>query len=156
MDDAAATSTYTTPSAPCRRLERRVAIVTGAAHGIGRAIATRLCQEGARVAVVDVLGDVAAETARSLPAAMAVETDVTDVAQLEAMVAQVRERLGEISILVNNAGGAIIAPKPMWEFTAEEWDFLMRLNLMSQWQAVKAVLPSMRARPPMPARPARS
>jgi NAD(P)-dependent dehydrogenase (short-subunit alcohol dehydrogenase family) len=130
---------------PGKRLRGQVAIVTGAAHGIGRATAVRLSQEGASVVLVDLLGDVAKEVAQTLPNAIAVQADVTDSGQLEAMVAQARERFGEVSILVNNAGGAVFPPKPLWERTAEDWDFLIRLNLTSAWLATNAVLPSMRA-----------
>ena len=128
------------------RLHGKVAVVTGAAYGIGRATAERLAREGAAVALLDLKGDVASQVASQLPCAIAITVDVTDAVAVEKAMASTVNAFGGIDILVNNAGGAIIPPQPFWEMTEAEWDFLQSLNLKSQWLCVKAVLPSMRSR----------
>ena len=86
-------------------LEGRNAIVTGAARGIGRAIAERLTREGARVAILDVDGDAAQTTAGEIGGeTIAVGADVADAAQVQSAVGSVLETWGAIDILVNNAG----------------------------------------------------
>src|SRR4051812_45837143 len=88
-----------------RRLEDRVAIVTGGGNGIGRAYALALAAEGARVLVADLDGDAAAETARQIEAAggqaLGTRTDVADVDSTEAMARAAADRWGRIDILVN-------------------------------------------------------
>ena len=97
------------------RLLDKVCIVTGAARGIGRAIAERFVTEGARVAIVDVREAEGLETERALRsaggAALFVRTDVSDDAQVQAMVKQVLARWGRIDMLVNDAGVC-----PFWGF----------------------------------------
>jgi len=90
------------------RLEGKVAIVTGAAQGIGRAIAMRLAVEGAKVAIADINEDVATQTAAEIKAAggnaCAVKLDVTNLDSATAAVERVEREVGAIDILVNNAG----------------------------------------------------
>jgi L-rhamnose 1-dehydrogenase len=106
------------------RLRDKVAIVTGATRGIGRAIAVRLGQEGARVAVVGRDQDKGQETVRLIEAAggqaLFVRADVSDAAQVQAMVDVVVEHWGSIDILVNNAAicpfmGFLEMPEPVWQ-----------------------------------------
>src|SRR5262245_28244942 len=89
-------------------LEQRIAVVTGAASGIGRAIALGYAREGAQVAVLDVNGDGAAATAKAIAqaggTATSFQVDVTDRARCREVAAQVGETVGQVSILVNNAG----------------------------------------------------
>ena len=88
------------------RLDERVALVTGAAGGIGRAIASTLASQGARLALADILGDEVQEVAESIGShqARAYQADLGEVAQIERLVEQVVADFGGIDILVNNAG----------------------------------------------------
>ena len=104
------------------RLDGRVALITGGGSGIGRAIALRFAREGARVAVNDVVGEAAAKTVEDMGEArergLAVQADVSSSAAVNAMFAQVAERLGGLDILVNNAGVAETAPGRTAELNA--------------------------------------
>lgn len=116
------------------KLKDRVALVTGAAHGIGKAIALQLAGEGAQVAVVDIDGDGADKVAEEIKQkefrAVALKADVTRLEEVKSMVAWVRETLGEVDILVNNAGGAD-TPTPAWEKSPETWHGAIALCLNS-------------------------
>ena len=123
------------------RLNGRVAIVTGAARGIGRAIALRFAQEGARVAVVDLREDEGHETVRLIEAAgsqaMFVCTDVSDQDQVQAMVDMVVKQWGTIHILVNNAG---ICPfEGFLEMSQALWDQVLDVNLKGYFLCSQAV-----------------
>ena len=115
------------------RLRDRVAVVTGAGSGIGRAIAQRFADEGARVVCADIALASAQATADSIAnnerqaLAIAIATDVTDVAQVERMVAQSITTFGQIDILVNSAGAASIAP--FLEVSAHDFQRLMKVNV---------------------------
>ncbi|HEU5426209.1 MAG TPA: SDR family NAD(P)-dependent oxidoreductase, partial [Actinocrinis sp.] len=115
------------------RFEGKVAIVTGAAQGIGAAIARRLASEGARVAVVDLTADRAQGTADEIVkaggAAIAVGADVSKTADVQAAVAAVVEEFGRIDILVNNAG--ITRDNLLFKMTDEDWDSVIAVNLRS-------------------------
>ena len=127
------------------RLAGRVAVVTGAASGIGRAIAVALAREGARVAIADVNEAGGAEAARAIEkdggAARAFRVDVTDAAAVDAMVAQVVSYWGGVQVLVNNAGWD--RPMPFVETTPEFWDRVLALNLRGAIACTHAVLPHM-------------
>lgn len=125
-------------------LAGRVALVTGAASGIGRAVAERFASEGAEVAVVDLDGARAAEVAGALPAAYPVACDVGDPQSCRAAVAEVERRSGRIDVLVNNAGLQHIAP--IDEFPDEQWDRLLAVMLSGAFHMIKASFPGMRAR----------
>jgi NAD(P)-dependent dehydrogenase (short-subunit alcohol dehydrogenase family) len=114
------------------RFEGRVAFVTGATSGIGRATALALAREGASVAVVDVAADGNRETARLIEdaggEALAITCDVTRSDEIQAAIHAAAERFGGLDIAFNNAG--IEQPvKPMTEITDEEWDRLVAVNL---------------------------
>lgn len=120
-------------------LQGRVALVTGAARGIGRAIATRLADEGASVVSVDL------EESSTLPnSSLSLRADVTSAAQVEAMAQAALDRFGRVDILVNNAGINIIAP--MLEMSEPQWDKIFDVNLKSYWLCAKALVPQMIAR----------
>ena len=123
------------------RLAGKVAIVTGAARGIGRAIAVRFGGEGASVAVVDLRDDEAQETVRLIQAAggrgMFIRTDVADKQQVQAMVDEVVEQWGTVHILVNNAG---ICPfRGFLEMEETLWEQVLDVNLKGYFLCSQAV-----------------
>jgi 2-hydroxycyclohexanecarboxyl-CoA dehydrogenase len=125
-----------------RGLAGKVVLVTGAARGIGRAIATRLAQEGARVAIADVDAEGAAKTAREIGGgAIGVRIDVTDTAQIRTAVAEVSERLGAIDVLVNNAGWDKV--EPFVKSEEPTWDKVLAINLKGPIACARAVLDAM-------------
>jgi len=126
-------------------LEDRVAIVTGAAQGIGNAIARGLAAEGARIVVADL--NRAEEAAAEFEAGIGLTVDVADEAQVERMARDVAERCGRIDILVNNAGlYASLQMRPFTEIPVEEWRQVMDVNVLSMFLATRAVVPHMRER----------
>jgi NAD(P)-dependent dehydrogenase (short-subunit alcohol dehydrogenase family) len=123
-------------------LTGQTAIVTGAATGLGEAIARRLAASGATVAVADFAdGSAVASSINGFP----LNVDVADDASVRAAVAQVLERTGRIDILVNNAGIAGKAA-PVWEQTDDDWQRIIAVNLTGVFQFCRAVLPHMRER----------
>ncbi|MEA2626684.1 MAG: 2-hydroxycyclohexanecarboxyl-CoA dehydrogenase [Candidatus Binatota bacterium] len=123
-------------------LEGKVALVTGAGRGIGKAIAARLTAEGARVAVADVDRDTAAATAAEIGnGAIAVRMDVTDSASVRSAVAEATQRLGPIDVLVNNAGWDKV--EPFVKSQEETWDRVVAINLKGPIRCARAVLDSM-------------
>lgn len=131
------------------KLKDRVAVVTGAGQGIGRAYAHRLVQEGARVVVAELNEAKGKVVAEELHAAggdgLFVRTDVADEASCQEMAAAAVRQFGQIDVLVNNAAVfSTITMKPFWELTVAEWDRLMAVNVRGVWLASKAVVPQMR------------
>jgi NAD(P)-dependent dehydrogenase (short-subunit alcohol dehydrogenase family) len=126
-------------------LAGKVAIVTGGAQGIGRAIAQRLAAEGARVAIADVRG--ADEAAAVLPDGVAVKADVASEADVARLAATVEAQCGGIDVLVNNAGlYASLDPKPFEGISLEEWRRVMDVNVASMFLCCRVVVPLMRKR----------
>ncbi|MBM3265234.1 MAG: SDR family oxidoreductase [candidate division Zixibacteria bacterium] len=122
------------------RLTGKAAVVTGAGRGIGRAIAVRLGQEGADVAVVDIHAQSAEETASAIRAlgrrSVVLTVDLSRVEQIRVMIDQVVEAFGRVDILVNNAGRVEI--KPFLDVTEAEWDQTLDLNLKGTYFCLQA------------------
>ncbi|WXG46603.1 MAG: SDR family NAD(P)-dependent oxidoreductase [Candidatus Atabeyarchaeum deiterrae] len=123
------------------RLESRVAIVTGAGKGIGKAIAIALSKEGAAVAIADINKETAKETASEVEAlgrkALALKVDVTNRTDVEAMVKRTVAEFGKIDILVNNAGVSSMAR--VVDLSEKDWDFNMDVNSKGQFLCSKSV-----------------
>ncbi len=126
-------------------LTGQTAIVTGAATGLGEAIARRFAAAGAQVVVADRDLAGAEAVAASLAGSFAVEVDITKTASVQAATAAVLAKSGRIDILVNNAGIAGKAA-PIWEQTEEDWNLAIAINLTGLFHFCKAVLPHMRER----------
>jgi 3-oxoacyl-[acyl-carrier protein] reductase len=129
------------------RLEGRIALVTAASQGIGRATALALAREGVRLAIcardAARLERTAEELRESTGAEVqAIACDLADAAQIEAMVARVVARFGTVHVLVNNAGGP--PPGPFERLTDADWQRAFDLTLMSAVRVTRAVLPHMR------------
>lgn len=130
-----------------RRLQDRVAIVTGAAQGIGARYAHALAAEGAAVLCADVAdaAPVAAAIVSAGGRALAVHADVTSAESVRAMAGSAMEAFGRIDVLVNNAGlFANLALKPFEEISSAEWDRVMAVNVRGPFECAKAVVPFMR------------
>ncbi|MCJ7642479.1 MAG: 3-oxoacyl-[acyl-carrier-protein] reductase [Desulfobacterales bacterium] len=123
-------------------LKAKVALITGAAQGIGKAVTLVLARHGADVVVADVNIEKAQETAREVEAlgraAMAVRVDVTHLEDVEKMVEAAVQRFGKIDILVNNAG--IARDKLILRMTEEDWDTVLNVNLKGTFNCTKTVI----------------
>ena len=126
-------------------MTRRVAIVTGAAAGIGAACAIRLAADGAAVGVLDLDAERCADTvARIVDAggeAMALGADISDPEQIDTALAAIRSSLGPVTILVNNA--ALPGYAPFLETKLEDWERILRVNLTGTFLVTQRVLPDM-------------
>jgi 3-oxoacyl-[acyl-carrier protein] reductase len=126
-------------------LDGRVAIVTGAARGIGRAIAGRLAASGARVAIWDIDGAAVTVAAGEIAGSIGLACDVAEPATIEAALAATEARLGPPDILVNNAG--IAGPNfPLDEYPHDEWRRVVEIDLVGVFNCCRAVVPAMRRR----------
>lgn len=125
------------------KLQDRVAIVTGSAQGIGRAVARKLSDEGAKVVLADLNGPGVRSAAAELPDALGLEVDVSQAAQVQGMVDETLNRHGRLDVLVNVA--AIVPFTPWDEITFEEWRRIMSTNLDGIFLTVKAAEVPMRA-----------
>jgi 3-oxoacyl-[acyl-carrier protein] reductase len=130
------------------QLKDKVAIVTGAAQGIGAAVAREFAREGAKVAVVDLAGERAEEVAAQLRTqghdAIGIGCNVAKRAEVDAMVAAMNARFGHVDILVNNAG--IIRPAMLHKMTAAQWDDVLAVHLTGSFSCLQAVAPGMMER----------
>lgn len=129
------------------RLKGKVAVITGGALGLGRATALRMAEEGAAVAITDVLsreaGDFADELAAQGHQACSWPLDVSKEADVERVLGQVAQRFGHIDILVNNAGVAGVN-KPTDQITEAEWDWVQSINVKGVFFCTKHAIPHLR------------
>ncbi|MGI9584212.1 MAG: SDR family NAD(P)-dependent oxidoreductase [Acidimicrobiia bacterium] len=124
-------------------LTGKVAIVTGAAQGIGRAIADGLAAEGARIVIADIAN--AEEAAASYTDGIGLSVDVSNPEQVDAMVATVVDECGSLDILVNNAGVyASLEMRPFEQIPVEEWRSVMDVNVLSMFLTCRAAVPVMK------------
>jgi NAD(P)-dependent dehydrogenase (short-subunit alcohol dehydrogenase family) len=129
-----------------RRYEDRVAIVTGAAGGIGRAAAKRLAEEGARLVLVDLAGTALEETAAVVEHAgstsISLHADVTQAADVKAYVAETKARFGRIDMFFNNAG--ILGPvRTLFSYPEDAFDRVLEVNVKGVWLGMREVAPVM-------------
>jgi sorbitol-6-phosphate 2-dehydrogenase len=129
-------------------LQDHIALVTGGAQGLGQAICQRLAAEGCHVVVADLNGEAAESTAAEIAAdsgrqILAVQVDVTEESQVEAMVAQTLAKFGRLDIAVANA--AILIAEEISEFPAEKWRAVMEVNLFGYFLTAKHVARAMKA-----------
>ena len=131
-----------------KELNGRVAVVTGASRGLGRAMAIELGAAGAKLALVGrdraKLDETAVEAAKAGTEAAVFVADVTDEAQVRALEQGVKERFGRVDILVNNAGMNI--RKPLVEYTLDEWNTVLDTNLTSVFLVSRSFIPMMKGR----------
>jgi 3-oxoacyl-[acyl-carrier protein] reductase len=129
------------------RLKGKIAVVTGGAQGIGRAIALGLGREGAKVVVADLQSEKARSVADALgrlgTEALPVEADVADESSVKRLAEQSFNRFGRVDILVNDAG--VYLKAPVVEISEENWDRTMNVNLGGNFLCSRAFVPSMRA-----------
>lgn len=126
-----------------KRLDGKVAVVTGAARGLGAAIASRFAQEGARVLLADIDEDAVAAAAKQLNQ-RALCADVAQRSEVERMIATATHELGPVDILVNNAG--VYRNSPLQDLTEAEFDRVVAVNLKAALFGIQAVAPQMIAR----------
>ena len=131
-----------------REFEGKVALVTGAGQGMGRAVSERLASGGARIVVNDVHPNAAAGTTAALLArgeeAVAIAGDVSSSNDVSRMVEKTLDRFGSLDILVNNAG--VLRPTAVIDIEEEEWDWVLNVNLKGTYLCSRAVLQGMRER----------
>src|SRR5689334_20696202 len=130
-----------------RKLEGKIALVTGGSRGIGAAIAKRLAADGSRVAITyskgaDAAASVVKEIEREGGKAIAIQADATDAKAVNAAVEKTVAKFGKLDVLVNNAGTAI--PKPFEETTLEEMDRVLDINVRGVFIATQAALKHMK------------
>jgi sorbitol-6-phosphate 2-dehydrogenase len=131
-----------------KTLQNRIALVTGGAQGLGRAICQRLAQEGCHIVVADLKEDQAIQTAQDITTntdrrSFAIKVDVSDEAQVDAMVARTVQEFGRLDILVANAG--ILLADEITEFPAEKWRAVMNVNLFGYFLCAKHAASVMKA-----------
>ena len=124
----------------CQQLVDKIALVTGGGQGLGQAICRRLAAEGCHVVVADINEETATATANEIAAntdrqAIAVKVDVTNEAQVEAMVARTLETFGRLDIAVSNAG--VLIAEEITEFPADKWRFVTDVNLYGYFLVAK-------------------
>ncbi len=131
------------------KLKDKVAIITGAAQGIGAAFAVGYAKEGAKLVIADIVdaSDTVADVSKAGSEAIFVKTDVTQQNQCDVMAKAAADRFGSIDILVNNAAMyANIVKKPFADITTEEWNRVMEVNTTGPFHCIKAAVPYMQAK----------
>jgi NAD(P)-dependent dehydrogenase (short-subunit alcohol dehydrogenase family) len=126
-------------------LRGRVAVVTGGAGGIGRAMARRFGQEGMKVVLADVLADPLEEAVRALAddgiEALGVVTDVTDYSSVESLAKEAVDRFGAVHVVCNNAGTGGVSEGYMWEHDLADWRWGIDVNVLGVIHGIKAFVP---------------
>jgi len=121
-----------------QELDGKVAVVTGGASGIGRAVARRLAREGMKLTLVDIelgpLEQAAAELEDAGTEVLTQRVDVADAGQMDALAATVLDHFGAVHLVCNNAG--VASGGPMWELSTADWEFVLRVNL---WGVIHGV-----------------
>ena len=125
----------------CKRLEGKVAVITGAAQGLGEALAKRLDNEGCKVIIGDINIDKAIEVARTLSDGVAVKVDVTVEEDVEALMNVAIDKYGKVDIAISNAAVLISGPTP--QFDIKKWQFVMNVNLVGYFIFAKAAATKM-------------
>ncbi|BBY57457.1 SDR family NAD(P)-dependent oxidoreductase [Mycolicibacterium sarraceniae] len=126
-------------------LRGNVAVVTGGAGGIGRAMGTRFGQEGMKVVLADVLAEPLAEATQALTdegiEAIGVVTDVTDFGSVESLATQALDRFGAVHVVCNNAGTGAVSEGYMWEHDLADWHWGIDVNVLGVIHGIKAFVP---------------
>ena len=132
-------------TAPAATLAGRTVVITGAARGVGRAIAEACAAQGAKLILCDILDEAGRQTTAELVAAGAparfVAIDLADPASIEAFAANIRANEGTIHGLVNNAAVTNSGGKGFDELAIDEWDRVMRVNVRGTWLVIRALVP---------------
>jgi NAD(P)-dependent dehydrogenase (short-subunit alcohol dehydrogenase family) len=132
------------------KLKNRIALVTGAANGIGKAIATALGREGARILIADLANaeGAAAELAATGIDAKGIKVDITNESDIARAMELAAEKLGGLDIVINNAAiFSTLTPKPLEEISASEWRTVMEVNTLGPFLVTKAALPLLKKSP---------
>lgn len=128
-----------------KNFSNKVAVITGAAEGIGKAIALRAATEKMKLVLVDInsvqLEVTVAEIKKQGVDVIGICTDVSDAASVDALATEVFSRFGNVHLLINNAGVALA--KPVWETTQQDWDWVMGVNLYGVTNSLRAFIPAM-------------
>jgi NAD(P)-dependent dehydrogenase (short-subunit alcohol dehydrogenase family) len=130
-----------------QNLDKKVAVITGAAEGIGKALAVALAAEGMKLVLADINDSTLTETVAELAATGAevigVKTDVAKSVEVEALADAAFSHFGKVHVLINNAGVALA--KNAWETTEQDWNWVMGINLFGVTHALRAFIPRMLA-----------
>jgi 3-oxoacyl-[acyl-carrier protein] reductase len=131
----------------CKRLLDKNVIVTGAARGMGLAIAKALYEEGARVAIIDIDAKGVMDAAQQLDSkssrAIGRRVDITNKAEIANLVKEIKKLWGSVDILVNNAGGALNTPYVLEQIEEKDWNLVVDVNLKGTFLCSQAVIPEM-------------
>lgn len=126
--------------------KNKVALITGAGHGFGRALSLEAAQRGMKLAIADIDKKALCKTENDIKKTgakvISIPTDVTEEKDIDAMVKKTMAEYGEINLLINSAGVAI--PGPIWKLPTRDWEWILHADLMSQVWALKRVIPIMR------------